>query len=70
MKTLQARKLEWVAMPSSRGIFPTQESNLGLPHLQVDSLPSEQPGKPMNTAVGSLSLLQAPESKIGGGGGG
>ena len=26
--------------------------------LQADSFPSEQPGKPMNTGVGSLSLLQ------------
>ena len=28
------------------------------PTLQVDSLPSEPPGKPMNTGVGSLSPLQ------------
>ena len=28
------------------------------PALQVDSLPSELPGKSMNTAVDSLSLLQ------------
>ena len=28
----QARILEWVAMPSSRGIFPTQGSNPGLLH--------------------------------------
>ena len=28
------------------------------PTLQVDSLPSEPPGKPMNTGVGSLFLLQ------------
>ena len=26
--------------------------------LQADSLPSEPPGKPMNTGVGSLSILQ------------
>ena len=42
---LQARILEWVAMPSSRG-----SSNPGIeprsPTLQVDSLPSEPPGKP------------------------
>ena len=31
---LQARILEGVAMPSSRGIFPTQESNPGLPHCR------------------------------------
>ena len=29
---LQARILEWVAMPSSRGIFPSQGSNPFLPH--------------------------------------
>ena len=31
---LQARILEWVAFPFSRGIFPTQGSNLGLPHCR------------------------------------
>ena len=31
---LQARILEWVAFPFSRGIFPTQESNPGLPHCR------------------------------------
>ena len=84
MGIFQARILEWVAMASSRGIFPIQGSNPGLPHcrqipyqpshqgnprilewvaypfsrdlsnpgirpgspaLQVDSLPSELPGK-------------------------
>ena len=29
---LQARILEWVAFPFSKGIFPTQGSNPGLPH--------------------------------------
>ena len=43
---LQARILEWVAMPSSRGILPTQESNPGLLHWQADSLPAELRGKP------------------------
>ena len=28
------------------------------PTLQADSLPAEPPGKPKNTGVGSLSLLQ------------
>ena len=41
-----------------QGIFPTQGSNPGLPTLQVDSLPAELQGKPKNTGVGSLSLLQ------------
>ena len=31
---LQARILEWVAISFSRRIFPTQESNLGLPHCR------------------------------------
>ena len=30
-----------------QGIFPTQRSNPGSPALQVDSLPSEPPGKPL-----------------------
>ena len=54
---LQARILEWVAVTFSRG-----SSNPGIeprsPTLQVDSLPAEPPGKPKNTGVGSLSLLQ------------
>ena len=54
---LQARMLEWVAMPSSR-----ESSNSGIeprsPTLYADSLPSEPPGNLMNTGVGSLSLLQ------------
>ena len=39
-----------------QGIFPTQGSRDST--LQVDSLPSEPPGKPMNTGVGSLSFLR------------
>ena len=31
---LQARILEWVAIPSSRGIFPNQGLNPGLPHCR------------------------------------
>ena len=31
---LQARILEWVAIPFSRGIFPTQGSNTGLPYCR------------------------------------
>ena len=54
---LQARILEWVAFPFSRG-----SSNPGIesrsPALQADSLPSEPSGKPKNTGVGSLFLLQ------------
>ena len=50
---LQARTLEWVAFPFSRGSSQSRS-----PALQVDSLPAEQQGKPKNTGVGSLSLLQ------------
>ena len=51
--TLQARTLQWVAFPFSRG-----SSQPRSPTLQADSLPAEPPGKPRNTGVGSLSLLQ------------
>ena len=48
---LQARILEWVAMPSSRG-----SSQPGIepwsPTLQAGSLPSEPPGNPVNTGMG------------------
>ena len=46
---LQARILEWVAMPSSRGVFLTQRSNphlLRLLYWQAGSLPLVPPGKP------------------------
>ena len=54
---LQARMLEWVAMLSSRG-SSQQRGQTRSPTLQVDSLLSEPLGKPKNTGVGSLSLLQ------------
>ena len=48
---LQARILEWVALPFSRGSFqPGIEPRS--PSLQVDSLPAETQGKPKNTGVG------------------
>ena len=54
---LQTSILEWVAVPFSRdlpnsGIKPRSST------LQADSLSAEPPGKPKNTGVGSLSLLQ------------
>ena len=39
---LQARKLEWVAISFSRGIFLTQGSNLHLLNWQASSLPLSQ----------------------------
>ena len=46
---LQARILEWVAVPSSKGLFPTQGLNprlVGLLLWQAGSLPLAPPGKP------------------------
>ena len=54
---LQARIVEWVAMSSSRDL-PNPGIKPRSPALQEDSLPSEPPGKPKNTGVGSLSILQ------------
>ena len=48
-RILQARILEWVAMPSSGGIFPTLRSKQRLLHLlhwQAGPLPTAPPGKP------------------------
>ena len=54
---LQARILEWIAFLFSRDI-PNPGIEPRSPALQVDSLPTEPQGKPKNTGVGSLSLLQ------------
>ena len=54
---LQARILEWVTMPSSKGSSQPRIAPRS-PALQADSLPSEPPGAPKNTGVGSLPLLQ------------
>ena len=54
---LQARILEWVAFPFSGGSCqPRIEPRSTV--LQADSLPADLPGKPNNTGVGSLSILQ------------
>ena len=53
---LQARILEY-SVPFSRD-HPNPRIKPRSPTLQVDSLPAEPPGKPKNTGVGSLSLLQ------------
>ena len=54
---LQARILEWVTFPFSRVSFQPRIKPRS-PTLHVDSLPVELPGKPKNTGVGSLALLQ------------
>ena len=46
-------------MPSSMGSSqPRDQTHVSSPAIQVDSLPAEPPGKPTNTGVGILSLLQ------------
>ena len=60
---LQARILEWAAVLSSGGIFPTQGSNLhlrNLLHWQADSLPLAPPGKP----TGLMDQDEQEESSI------
>ena len=53
----QARIPRWVVMPSSRGSSQPRDRSRS-PAVQADPLLSEPPGKPINTGVASLSLLQ------------
>ena len=53
----QARILQWVAFPFL-GDLPKPGNEPRSPALQADFLPAEPQGKPKNTGVGSLSLLQ------------
>ena len=46
MGIFQARILEWVAMASSRGIFPIQGSNPGLSHCRQISYQPRHQGNP------------------------
>ena len=49
----------WSGYPfPSPGDLPNSGIEPRSPTLQADSLPAEPPGKPKNTGVGSLSLLQ------------
>ena len=54
---LQARILELLAFPLSLGSSNPRDRTQS-PKLQLDSLPAERQGKPKNTEMGSLSLLQ------------
>ena len=56
-RILQAKILEWIAFPFSRGSSQLRDQTRS-PALQVDSLPAEPQGKPKNTGVCSHSLLQ------------
>ena len=53
------RQEYWSGLPCPPpGDLPNPEIEPRSPTLQVDSLLFEPPGKPKNTGVGSLSLLQ------------
>ena len=54
-----SRQEYWSGLPCPPpGDLPNPGIEPKSPALQEDSLPSEPPGKPKNTGVGSLSLLQ------------
>ena len=54
-----SRQEYWSGLPCPPlGDLPNTRIEPMSPALQVDSLTSESPGKPKNTGVGSLSLLQ------------
>ena len=54
-----SRPERWRGQPfPSPGDLPNPGIKPRSPALQADSLPAEPPGKPKNTGVGSLSLLQ------------
>ena len=54
-----SRQEYWSGQPfPSPGDLPNAGIEPRSPALQADSVPAEPPGKPENTAVGSLSLLQ------------
>ena len=54
-----SRQEYWGGLPfPSPGDLPDPGIKPGYPTLKADALTSEPPGKPKNTGVGSLSLLQ------------
>ena len=59
--TLQARILEWVTFPLSRGL-PNPGIEPRSPKLQVDSLPAEPPGKPSEVGGPFLPVCSDPWS--------
>ena len=60
-----SRQEYWSGLPCpSPGYLPDPGIEPRSPALQADSLPTEPPGKPMNTGVGSLILLQGTLAKL------
>ena len=62
MGILQARTLEWVAMPSSRGSSWPRDRTQST--LQVDSLPAKLPGKPWENTNTLQKLIKLPFSNV------
>ena len=60
IESMEFSRLEsWSGQPfPSPGDLPNPGIEPRSPELQVDALPAEPQGKPQNTGVGSLSLLQ------------
>jgi len=54
---LQAKILEWVAMPSSRGDLPNPEIKLTSPTLQADSLLPSHQGSHYHTSKDSAFII-------------
>ena len=61
MGIFQARILEWVSMPTSRR-FSNPGIKLRSPTLQMDSLPSQPPGKPPIVRCSSVQFSSATQS--------
>ena len=53
----QAGVLEWVAIPFSRGIFPTQGLNPNLQHWRADSLPLSHQGSSLYLIIKFVFLI-------------
>ena len=58
---LQARILEWVGFPFSRGMFPTQRSNPGLPHFRQTLYQLSQNGSPEDTQCLTCPVFESRE---------
>ena len=62
---LQTKILQWVAISSSKGFFPTRGSNPPLLHWQADSLLAEPPGKLLPGIFGAPYLEQELSKALG-----
>ena len=60
---LQARILEWVAYPFSRGSSQPRNRTGVFRNWQADSLPSEPPGRKLTIHISLLKALRNPEQK-------